>query len=101
MYCRLSATSRMMDMAIMTHLMSRRTWRIKPLGIIYVILPIISVNIYIYICSDPSPAVDETNVGNRDDALKKTYRGLVNLKYVILTLNHSYFKHYLFHRRLC
>ena len=89
MYCRLSATSRMMDMAITTHLMLRRTWRIKPLGIIYVILPIISVNIYIYICSEPSPAVDETNVSNRDDALKKTYRGLVNLKYVILTLNHS------------
>jgi hypothetical protein len=44
-----------------------------------------------FIRSEPSPAVDETNVGNRDDALKKTYRGLVNLKYVLLIVNYSYY----------
>jgi len=26
--------------------------------------------------------LDQTSIGNRDDALKKTYRGLVNLKHV-------------------
>lgn len=44
----------------------------------------------LYVCSEPSPPVDETNVGNRDDALKKTYRGLVNLRYGSLIIAYSY-----------
>jgi hypothetical protein len=42
------------------------------------------------VCSEPSPAVDETNVGNRDDELRNTYRGLANLRHVLLILNYSY-----------
>ena len=34
--------------------------------------------------------MDESNIGNRDDALRKTYRGLVNLRHVLLILSYSY-----------
>jgi hypothetical protein len=48
------------------------------------------INMCLYVCSEPSPDVDETNVGNRDDELRKTYRGLVNLRYVLLISSNSY-----------
>jgi len=38
----------------------------------------------LYFCSEPSPVVGEKNVGNRDDELRKTYRGLANLRHVAI-----------------
>jgi hypothetical protein len=51
-------------------------------GFIIIIIYIkLLLNFY---CSEKSPEMDESNVGNRDPALKSTYKGLVNIRYVFL-----------------
>jgi hypothetical protein len=37
-----------------------------------------------FYCSEKSPEMDESNVGNRDPALKSTYKGLVNIRCIFL-----------------
>jgi len=41
--------------------------------------------------SENPPKVDESDIGNRDPALKSTYKGLVNIRCVF-----KKFKHYIY-----
>jgi hypothetical protein len=49
---------------------------------LFLILCICERLVDMFFCSTSAPEVDETNIGNRDPALKHTYKGLPKLRYV-------------------
>ena len=72
----------------------RCTWKLRPL--VLFTYPACCIYLCLYVCSKPSTAVDETHVSNRDAELIKTYRGLANLRYVLLILSYLFFLTILF-----